>query len=120
MEESDRKGFLILMAMISEAFKEEVSTERAKIYFEFLKPYSLYRVMDAIKYSIRHLKFFPKISELTDVIDPKDKYTLIESEESNRFRLKKENTEMVLFMSEISKIMGKTKAIPLKRISYKE
>ena len=121
MEEKDKKGFLILIAMLSEAFKEELSTERAKIYFEFLKPYSLYQVMTAIKYSIRNFKFFPKISELAEFIDPKDGYQLIETEEVMKFRLKRENKQMLEYIGQISQIMGKKKELkPQERLPYKE
>lgn len=121
MEEKDRKGFLILMAMLSEAFKEEMSTERAKIYFEFLKPYSLYQVMNSIKYSIRHFKFFPKISELAEFIDPGDGYRLIETDEIMKFRLKKENKVILEYVGQISQILGKKKEPkPQERLSYKE
>lgn len=64
MQEKDKKEFLVLMATLSEAFKEDVSKERAKIYFEFLKGYSIEGIKYAIKRAIKELKFFPKISEL--------------------------------------------------------
>lgn len=114
MIEQEKKGFLVLMALLGEAFKEEVSTERAKIYFEFLKPYSFYSVMNAIKHSIRYLKFYPKVSELIDIISPHDQYPLIESEEAKKFRLKRENQEITEFITQISKIIGKTELKQIK------
>jgi hypothetical protein len=119
MEEKDRKGFLVLMAMLSEAFKEEMSTERAKIYFEFLKTYSLYQIMRSIKYSIRHHKFFPKVSELLDFIDPEDGYRLIETEEAMKFRLKKENKEMIEYIGKIAQIVAKRKESTVKYLELK-
>ncbi len=107
MIEQDRKGFLILMALLGEAFKEEVSTERAKIYFEFMKPYTLFAVMTAIKRAIRELKFYPKVSELLEFIDPYNGYQMVESDESHKFRLKNENKQLLEFIIQISKIIGK-------------
>lgn len=70
MEQKDQKGFLVLIALLAESFKEEMSKERAKIYFEFLSKFELYEVTWAIKQAIRELKYFPKISELIDFIHP--------------------------------------------------
>ncbi len=64
MQEKDKKEFLVLMAMVETAFNEQVSKERAKIYFDFLKNYSMQGVRYAINRAIKELKFFPKVSEL--------------------------------------------------------
>lgn len=64
MQEKDKKEFLVLMAMLAEAFKEDISKDRAKIYFDFLKPYSMDGIRYAFKRAIKELRFFPKIAEL--------------------------------------------------------
>ena len=63
---ADKKQFLILLAWMAEAFKEEMGKERAKIYFDFLKGYPIEKLKDTFKWAIQELKFFPKISELID------------------------------------------------------
>ena len=68
MKDTDKKYFLVLMATLEEAFKEEMSPERGKLYFEFLNKYSLYEVTSAVEEAIRSLKFFPKIGELCQLI----------------------------------------------------
>lgn len=120
MEEKDRKGFIMTMAMLSEAFKEEMSTERVKIYFEFLKSYSLYQVMQATKHLIRHAKFFPKIADFHEFIDPEDGYKLIEGEIGKQQRLKRESKEMIEYMNDLSKMLGKKKEFTQKQIEHKE
>ena len=68
MKPENKKEFILLMAMLAEAFKDPVSSERAKIYFEFLEKYPLYLITWGVKRAIRELKFFPKISELIELM----------------------------------------------------
>lgn len=119
MEERDRKGFLVLIAMLSEAFKEEMSSERAKIYYEFLKPYSLYQIMQSIQWSIKHLKWFPKIADLHEFIDPEDGYKLIESDKTKEFRLKNEEKVMLEYVREISSLIGRKRESNIKALENK-
>lgn len=108
MEEKDKKGFLVLMAMLAEAFKEDVSTERAKIYYEFLNPFSFYSVMMGIKESIKTAKFFPKVSELRDIISPPSGW-------GPNFAIpnkNEENKQIMEFVEKIAKIMGSKKNLP--------
>ncbi|MGA2464664.1 MAG: hypothetical protein ABSH06_09975 [Thermodesulfobacteriota bacterium] len=120
MEEKDRKGFIVLMLMLSEAFKEDMSTERVKIYFEFLKPYSLYQVMQAVNHLIRHSKFFPRVADFHELIDPEDGYHLFESEEAKKLRLKNEEKIMLEYVGDISKLLGRKKDSGPKQLSYKD
>lgn len=75
MEEKDVKQFLLLLVMLEEAFKEEVSKERAKIYFEALREFSLPQIKESFITVIRELKFFPKVAELRQFIlgPPRDR-----------------------------------------------
>ncbi len=117
MEEKDRKGFLVLMAMSAEAFKEEVSKERAKIYFEFLRKYSLYQVMQALNHSIRTSKFFPRVADLEDFLRPDNHYPRLESDKARDIRLKQEEKRMLDYIGQISRILGAKKertALPYK------
>lgn len=119
MEEKDRKGFLVLMVMLSEAFREDMSSERAKIYFEFLKSYSLFQVMQSIQWSIRHLKWFPKLADLHEFIDPEDGYKLIETEKAKEFRLKNEEKIMLEYIGGISSLIGKKRGSNVRRLEHK-
>jgi hypothetical protein len=108
MEEKDKKGFLVLMAMLAEAFKEDVSTERAKIYFEFLSPFGFYEVMMSIKESIKTSKFFPKVSELREIISPPGGW-------GPHFGIPNKNEvdkQIMEFVERIAKIMGSKKNLP--------
>ncbi len=69
MKEEDRKYFIVLMAMLEEVFKENLSTERAKLYFEFLKEHSLSTVAQAVRIAVKECKFFPKIAEIEQFIN---------------------------------------------------
>lgn len=108
MDEKDRKGFLVLMAMLAEAFKEDVSSERAKIYFEFLRPFSFYEVMMSIKESIKTSKFFPKVSELREIICPPggwgSNFSLPNKDELDK--------RVIEYVERIAKIMGSKKNLP--------
>lgn len=71
MKPTEKKQFLCLLAMLAEAFKEEISKERAKIYFEFLREFEIEKIQKSIRMAIETLKFFPKIAELRDfIIEP--------------------------------------------------
>ena len=70
MEEKDKKEFLVLMATLAMAYNEDVAKERAKLYFEFLKGYSIKNVREAIEDHIQASRFFPKISEIIQQMTP--------------------------------------------------
>jgi len=103
MKPEDKKAFLVLMAMLSEAFNEQISAERGKIYFEFLEKHPLYEVSYAIKEAIRKNKFFPKISELLEPLENKWSSD-IKSEES--LYVKGKNKEALEYISKIAKLIG--------------
>lgn len=120
MQEKNRKAFLVLMAMLSEAFKEEVSTERAKIYFEFLSKYELNHVVYAIKQAIRELKWFPKIAELIEFINP-CLYPEMGDPERLTYQKKEGDKRALEYISEIAKMIGEKKDINrLVKLPYKQ
>ena len=60
------------MAMLSEALpsKESMSKNKAKIYFEFLKGYSIKNVGFAVKNAIRKFDYFPTVHQLLETMGP--------------------------------------------------
>lgn len=65
----DKKLFLKSLNSLESAFGEKVSEDRAKIYWDILKGYSDIEIKKAVIRSIRELKFFPKISEIIEMIE---------------------------------------------------
>lgn len=66
MEEKDKKQFLVLMAVLGTAYKEQIPKERAKLYFEFLRDYPIEKLSQAVEDHIKTSNWFPKIAELID------------------------------------------------------
>lgn len=66
MEEKDKKRFLLILMTLGEAFKEEISKERAKIYFEFLADLPILQIEQAVKTAIRECHFFPRVAQLRE------------------------------------------------------
>jgi len=120
MDEKDKKGFLVLMAMLSEAFKEEMSSERGKIYFEFLRKYPLYQVVWSVNQSIKELKYFPKVSELIDFINPStyedltDPQLLLEGNKGG-------NKKALEYIAQMAKTIGEKKDVNrILKLQYKK
>ncbi len=67
----NKKLFLQSLNSLESAFGEKVSEDRAKIYWDILKGYSDIEIKKAVIGSIRVLKFFPKISEIIEMIEGK-------------------------------------------------
>ena len=65
----NKKLFLQSLNSLESAFGEKVSEDRAKIYWDILKVYSDLNIKKAVIKSIRELKFFPKISEIIEMIE---------------------------------------------------
>lgn len=65
----DKKLFLQSLNSLESAFNEKVREDRAKIYWDILKGYSDLGIKKAVVKSIRELKFFPKISEIIEMIE---------------------------------------------------
>jgi len=65
----NKKLFLQGLNSLESAFDEKVSEDRAKIYWDMLKGYSDLEIKKAVVGSIRELKFFPKISEIIEMIE---------------------------------------------------
>lgn len=65
----DKKLFLQSLNSLESAFGEKLSEDRAKIYWDILKGYSDMKIKKAVIRSIRELKFFPKISEIIEIIE---------------------------------------------------
>jgi len=65
----DKKLFIQSLNSLESAFGEKVSEGRAKIYWDILKGYSDIEIKKAVVKSIRELKFFPKISEIIEMIE---------------------------------------------------
>jgi len=65
----DKKLFLQSLNSLESAFDEKLSEDRAKIYWDILKGYSDLNIKKAVIRSIRELKFFPKISEIIEMIE---------------------------------------------------
>ena len=65
----DKKLFLKSLNSLESAFGEKVSGARAKIYWDILKSYSDVEIKKAVVKAIRELKFFPKISEIIEIIE---------------------------------------------------
>ena len=69
----NKKLFLQSLNSLESAFGEKISEDRAKIYWNILKGYSDLEMKKAVIGSIRSLKFFPKISEIIEIIEGKIK-----------------------------------------------
>jgi len=67
----DKKLFLKSLNSLESAFGEKLNEDRAKIYWDILKGYSDIGIKKAVVRSIRELKFFPKISEIIEMIEGK-------------------------------------------------
>ena len=65
----DKKLFLQSLNSLESAFGEKVSEDRTKIYWDILKGYSDLNIKKAVIKSIRELKFFPKVSEIIEMIE---------------------------------------------------
>jgi len=65
----DKKLFLQSLNSLESAFGEKLSEDRAKIYWDILKGYSDINIKKAVIKSMRELKFFPKISEIIEIIE---------------------------------------------------
>jgi hypothetical protein len=52
------------------AYKEQVSKDRAKIYYEDLKGYSAAEISTAFDECRRNLDFFPRVSQILRVLNP--------------------------------------------------
>ena len=65
----DKKLFLKSLNSLESAFDEKLSEDRVKIYWNILKGYSDEEMKKATVGSIRELKFFPKISEIIEIIE---------------------------------------------------
>ena len=65
----NKKLFLQSLNSLESAFGEKVNEDRAKIYWDILKGYSDLNIKKAVIRSIRELKFFPKISEIIEIIE---------------------------------------------------
>jgi len=65
----NKKLFLQSLNSLESAFGEKVSEDRAKIYWDILRGYSDMEMKKAVIGSIRELKFFPKISEIIEMIE---------------------------------------------------
>ena len=65
----DKNLFLKSLNSLESAFGEKISEDRAKIYWDMLKGYSDIEIKKAVVGSIRVLKFFPKISEIIEMIE---------------------------------------------------
>ena len=69
MTEDHRKAFAVEMAMLAEAFGEQLSSARLEIYFEDLKGYDFEHVVLGIRAARATKKFFPKVADITECID---------------------------------------------------
>ena len=75
MEERDRPKFAALMATLKIAFREppmekKLESAQARLYFEYLSYYPIEKVTQAVDRAIKELKWFPKIAELIDLMNP--------------------------------------------------
>jgi hypothetical protein len=68
MTDADREGFARVLALLSEAFSEEVSTTRAEAYFVALRDLELAQLQSMIERALRECKFFPRPVELRELI----------------------------------------------------
>jgi len=65
----NKKLFLQSLNSLESAFGEKLSEDRVKIYWDILKDHSDLEIKKAVIRSIRELKFFPKISEIIEMIE---------------------------------------------------
>jgi len=84
----DKKLFLKSLNSLESAFGEKLNEDRAKIYWDILKGYSDIEIKKAVVRSIRELKFFPKISEIIEMVEGN-----IEDEAETAWLLLKEKIE---------------------------
>lgn len=71
-QKNDKQKFAILMGMLYEAFptREPLSKTKVKLYYEFLKGYSIANVTYAIKECIKKFDYFPTIHQITEILGP--------------------------------------------------
>ena len=68
----NKQQFSEFMAAIGEIFDKEISVTLRKIYWETLKPYSDTQCKKAFEVALTTLKFFPKPSEILEIINGKE------------------------------------------------
>jgi hypothetical protein len=66
--EQDQPDFAHLMAMLDKAFRQETSDLGNEVYWQGLRDCEIEDVKAAFVQAIRELKFYPKVSELRDLI----------------------------------------------------
>ena len=72
MKSGEIIGFSKTMAMLAVAYDKEVSKELNSLYFEVLKKYEIDEIKSAIVKHLESSKFFPKPSEIIELIKPKE------------------------------------------------
>lgn len=121
MEDKDKKSFLILMAMLSEAFADNTSSERAKIYWEFLKKYQMNEIAFAIKEAVRRLKFYPKVSEIIEIIEIEHgPYRDLSDTKTIELENKKKDEKAVEWIKQMASAIGRPVKERPARLPYKD
>lgn len=69
MTKNDRKEFLKLCTLMSQAFDKPMSEALIDIYFDSLKDFDIEQIDSAVKQSIASKKFMPKVAELRELIE---------------------------------------------------
>ena len=88
----EKEQFLYLMARLSTAFHEDITPERFNLYYEFLGLKDYEKLSEVINEIISIKKWFPKIGEIEELLNP----PLNQELEYQRYleRETKENQEM--------------------------
>lgn len=121
MEDKEKKSFLVMMAMLSEAFADNTSSERAKIYWEFLKKYQLNEVTFAIKEAVKRLKFYPKVSEIIDMIETgRGPYRDLGDPKAIEFDNKKKDEKAIEWIKQMASAIGRPVKERPARLPYKD
>jgi hypothetical protein len=72
MRPGNTRRFAELMMALGETFRESVSDLRAELYFDALSDLTIEQVEQAVKLAVRGKTFFPKPSELRELVTGND------------------------------------------------
>lgn len=79
MTKNDREDFLKLFSGICEVYGKEITTQLTDIYFNSFEKFSIERVKEAFNRHTLSSKFFPKPSELIDLLEGNKEEKAIEA-----------------------------------------
>ena len=88
MQNSDRKEFLNVINKMAIIYEKNFSADFLDVYWDILQPYSVVELKDAMNEVCRTCKFYPKPSEIIELIESKRKPKIrIEAVAQQQWRL---------------------------------